>query len=202
MSLTAEEIEANFQKFKLLCGKLEERTDIVLKMLDVIGESLALAPASSKKQFHCAYPGGLVAHSIRVLTNAQALAKTFNAHVNRSALILASLFHDIGKIGHLVDGKIVDYYIPQTSQWHRERGEEYTINQSLPYMTVPHRSVWLMQEFGVKLSYEEWLAIMLNDGYIVPENKVYGLKEPMLAHLVMTADYIATMTEKKQSECF
>ena len=196
MSLEPEQIVQNATMFRALLEKLEDRVPAALALFDTLGENLALCPASSRTQYHAAYPGGLVEHSLRVLSNARALVKTFGHQVDKKSLILSCLFHDIGKVGMIVDDKVVDFYVPQNSQWHYERGEIYKINEALPYMTTSHRSVFLMQQAGITLTHDEWLAIMLNDGFVVSDNKPYALKEPILAHVVMTADYLATMQEK------
>lgn len=199
MSITPEQIEANWNKYRNLCEKtLGNRAEPVLKMLDHLGERLALCPASGRKDYHNAMPGGLVDHSLRVLNNAMTLVKSFGWDVPKDSLVLGCLFHDLGKCSHLLeDGNLVDYYIPQESEWHREKiGEMYKHNPSIPYMSVPHRGVWMLQRYGVNLSYDEFLSIILNDGWVLQENKAYCLKEPILAHIVMTADYIATYQEK------
>lgn len=196
MSLEPEKIVENFTLYRALIEKLDDRAEAALALVDTLGENLALCPASSRTQYHSAFAGGLCAHSLRVLQNARILVKNHGWIVDKKSLILACLFHDIGKVGMVVDGTVVDFYLPQTSQWHSERGEIYKINEALPFMTTSHRSIFLLQQFGIKLSYDEWLAIMLNDGYVVNENKPYCLKEPVLAHVVMTADYISTYQEK------
>ena len=197
MSLDPEKIFENLSLFRTLIeSKLEDRAPACLALVDALGENLALCPASSRTQYHAAYPGGLVEHSLCVLSNARTLVKAFGHTVDRKSLILATLFHDIGKVGMVVDGTVIDFYLPQTSQWHAERGEVYKINESLPYMTTQHRSIYLMQQFGIKLSHDEFLAIMLNDGFVDPNNKPYCLKEPVLAHVVMTSDYVSTCAEK------
>lgn len=200
MSLTPEQIESNWKKFRALCEKLGDRSQSVLSMLDGLDEHLALAPASSRVDFHNAFPGGLVDHSLRVLANANTLIKAYGYNVPKDSLIIGALFHDLGKVGHVTEsGDVIDYYVPQDSQWHREKlGEMYKHNPKLPYMTVPHRGVYICQRFGVRLTHDEFLAIVLNDGFVVQENKPYCLKEPLLAHVVMTADYISTMQEKPQ----
>jgi hypothetical protein len=193
MSLTPEEIEANWKKMLKLLGKLGDRSEPALAMVDALGERLALCPASAKRDFHNAFPGGLVEHSLRVLGNAMKLTSAFDWTIPRDSLIIGTLFHDLGKVGD-VDN---DYYLPQTDSWRIEKlGEEYTHNQKMQYMTVPDRSIFLCQHFGLKLNQDELLAIKLNDGFVVQENKAFCLKEPLLAHVVMTADYIATMQEK------
>lgn len=198
MALEPEEIVKNFETFRSLCEKVGDRSAAVLAMVDALGESLALCPASSRTQFHSAYAGGLTSHSLRVLKNARTIVKAhgWEEKISRESLILSCLFHDIGKVGMEIDGKIVDFYLPNDSDWHVKRGEVYKINEALPFMTTQHRSMFLLQHYGIKLSKDEYLAIMLNDGFILVENKPYALKEPLLAHVIMTADYQATMAEK------
>lgn len=194
MSLTAEEIEKNWNRFKMLCGTLGERSGVVLEMLNQIDERLSMTPASSKENYHNSFPGGLVDHSIRVLLNANKIVKAFEwSHIPKESLILACLFHDFGKMGD----HIADYYIPQSDSWRAEKlRENYTYNNELTYMTVPDRSVWLLSHFGVKLTQDEFLAIKLNDGQYAKENEAYKLKEPALADAVHMADLIATKQEK------
>ena len=198
MSFTPEQIANHFNKFRALCEKLGSRSESVLKMVDHLGEQLALCPASSRKEFHLAEPGGLVDHSLRVLSNTIKIMKTFGWETPKDSLIISCLFHDIGKVGFVDDdGVVVDYYIPQESEWHRDKlGEMYKHNKEMQYMTTPQRSVQMCQHFGVKLKTDEYLSILLNDGFVVDENKPYCLKMNPLVYAVMTADYISTMQEK------
>jgi hypothetical protein len=198
MSLEPEEIAANFDKFRSLCEKLGDRSPAALAMVDHLGEQLALCPASSRKDFHSAYVGGLVEHSLRVLSNAMKLVKTYGWEIPKESLIISCLFHDIGKVGLANDdGTVTDYYIPQDSEWHREKlGEFYKHNKDMQYMSTPQRSVHMCQAFGLKLMMDEYLSILLNDGFVLDENKPYCLKTSPLVFAVMTADYISTMQEK------
>lgn len=193
MSLTPEEIEQNWKRMQSLLEKCGDRAPDAIRMVEALGERLALCPASGKRDYHNAFPGGLVDHSLRVLGNAVRLTGTFGWQVPRDSLILACLLHDLGKVGDHER----DYYVPQTDQWRVDKlGEEYTYSKEIQYMTVPDRSIFLCQHFGLKLKQDELLAIRLHDGFVVEENKPYCLKEPLLAHVVMTADYIATIQEK------
>lgn len=193
MSLTPEQIEANWNKLRSLFGKLGDRSGPGLAMLDALDMRLALCPASAKADYHNAFPGGLVEHSLRVLSNAVKYAAAFDWKVPKDSLIIAACLHDIGKVGDHEN----DYYVKQTDDWRVNKlGEVYTYNKEMQYMTVPQRSIFLCQHFGLKLTQDEALAITLNDGFVVDENKQYCLKEPLLAHIIMTADYVATMMEK------
>jgi hypothetical protein len=116
----------------------------------------------------------------------------------KDSLIIGCLFHDIGKLGLPEnDGTFVDYYVPQDSDWHRDKlGEMYKYNKDMTHMKTPQRSVFVCQHYGLHLKTDEYLAILLNDGYVLDENKSYCLKEPLLAHVVMVADYLSTRQEK------
>jgi hypothetical protein len=191
MSLTAEEIEKSFNKYRALCEKLGPRSTDALALVDGLGERLALCPASGKKDYHNAFPGGLVDHSLRVLGNAMTYVKSMGWTVPKDSLIISCLFHDLGKVGDHEK----DYYV-LAEDWQAKRGELYSYNREIDHMSVPHRGVFLCNHYGLKLTRDETLAILLNDGWVVEENKQYCLKEPLLAHVVMTADYVSTMQEK------
>jgi len=193
MSLTPEEIEQNWKKMLSLLEKLGERSAPALEMVNSLGERLALCPASAKKDYHNAFPGGLVDHSLRVLGNAMRLAAAFEWKIPRDSLIIAALFHDLGKVGDHEN----EYYVPQTDQWRIDKlGEAYVHNKNLQYMTVPDRGIFLCQHYGLKLTQHEMLAIRLNDGQYADENAAYKLKEPMLADVIHIADLISTKQEK------
>ena len=193
MELTPEQIAENFEKYRGFMEKLGDRSEAALTLVDHLGERLALCPASSRKDYHHAIPGGLVDHSLRVLSNALKLTKAFNWDLPKDSLIIGCLLHDIGKIGDHEK----DYYLPQDSDWHREKiGEMYKHNKELQYMTVPDRGVWLCQHFGLRLSQPEFMAILLNDGQYAEENAPYKMKEPLLVDVVHIADFISTKQEK------
>ncbi len=194
MSITPEQIAENFDKYRAFFEKLEDRAPAALDLVDSLGERLALCPASSRKDFHCAFPGGLVDHSLRVLGNTMRLVKAFSWDVPKDSLIIGALLHDLGKVGD----HETDLYVPQDSDWHRDKlGEMYKHNKEIQYMTVPDRGVWLCQHFGLKLTQTEWLCIRLNDGQYADENAPYKMKEPLLVDAVHMADLISTKQEKK-----
>lgn len=185
-------ISKNYDKFVGLCKQLGDRSAPVMEMIDALGDRLAMAPASSRLEYHNAFPGGLVEHSLRVLTLTFKLMKAYDLDFQKDSLVISTLFHDLGKVGNLTE----DHYINEDSQWHRDRGKMYTYNPKLQYMSTAHRGLWLLQHFGVKLNEAEYLAIMLNDGPEAEENRIYSMKEPTLAVIVHQADRMACEFEK------
>jgi putative nucleotidyltransferase with HDIG domain len=192
--VTSRDLVSNFELFKSAINRItdEEQKNQIFKMLSSVEDRLITCPASARTEHHNCFPGGLVEHSLRVMKNSIKIAKALDVKVSADQLIVASLFHDIGKLGDEQD----DYYVEQQSQWHRDKGMLYDYNPNIVYMTVPQRSVWLMSHFGIKLSKNEYLAILLNDGQYTQENKSYAMREPQLATVIHTADLFATKEEK------
>lgn len=176
--MTKEEIE-KYVKFveKIIEDNFinKERKEKVLKMLEEIGDRYFLSPASSKKEFHCAFPGGLVQHSINILKLMFKMCETLDLkdEISKESLVLVSLFHDLGKVGSLKEL----YYVEQTDEWRKNKlGEYYTINKNLnDGLTHAQRSIRLLSQFGIELTDEEYCSILGHDGLYVDSNKSHEM---------------------------
>ena len=98
-----------------------------------------------------------------------------------------------------------NYYIPNDSKWHVERGQIYKINPNLNFMKVPDRSIFTLQQFGISFSENEYLAIKLHDGLYEDSNKAYFISyseeyalKTYLPHVLHQADMIAAKSEEKK----
>ena len=91
---------------------------------------------------------GAVAHFI----NHRSKAKIPHA---RFAFV-AGVLHDIGKLGN----ENTDYYIPQKSEWHREKlGQMYEVNEGMGNVPVSVRTLWWLNRFNIPLTEFEICAI-------------------------------------------
>jgi len=116
---------------------------------------------------------------------------------SKQEVILAAMFHDLGKIGDLDN----PYYIIQTDEWRRNKLREwYTFNNKLEPMSVTDRSLWLLQYFNIELKPEVWKAIKLSDGLFEPGNDRL-FRQPdtrnILHYIVHFADWMSTVAEKQ-----
>lgn len=187
-------IETNWKTFEKWSEQLGDRSDAVREMLNHFSERACMAPASSRVEFHNAFPGGFVDHTLRVLKTTIDIASALRVKVPKESLIISALFHDWGKVGTLED----DYYITQDSDWHRKRGQFYEKNSKIK-LTNAQLSLYNIAQFNIKLSEEEYMAILLNDGQYAESNREYALKEPKLALLVHMADRWSTQCEKDRT---
>lgn len=185
-----------------------ERFEKVEVLFNHFAERMVSAPASGKVHYHNAYPGGYLDHVHNVIAGVFQMSKTMKGmgvviDFTMEEAVFAAMFHDLGKLGDLEE----PYYIPQTSDWHREkRGELYTHNTALPFMQVPDRALQLLNHFGIKVTPKEWKAILISDGLYAEGNKPYFISyqyppadfQTNLHYVVHFADHISTIGERDQ----
>ena len=210
MKLTAEQIQDNWDKFLSIIDEhiSEPRCSELKAFYETYAERIMLMPASHKKEYHNAFPGGYVDHVLRVVQCALKLNKVWvEMGVDTSTytveeLVFASLNHDLGKMGDEQN----ESYIPQTDQWRKEKlGEDYKFNDRLEYMSVPDRGLHLLMSHGVAFSRNEMLAIKLHDGLYDDANKPYLMSwspetkpRTALVFIVHQADLMAARIEFEQ----
>jgi hypothetical protein len=182
--IDVERLANNLNKFKGLCAKLGDRSENVLKLVEDFEERLCLAPALTSGKFEQAAPGGLVEHSLRTFIQFKKLLDLYQISCATESMILIALFHDIGKLGTLEH----ELFIPETDGWRREHYGAYKINADVPYMSMPLRSIWLLQQYGITLSLDEFQCILLVDGMYSEANKYYAGHESRLTLLFQQAE--------------
>jgi hypothetical protein len=210
MKLTAEQIQDNWGKFLSIIDEhiSEPRCSELKAFYEQYAERIMLMPASHKKEYHNAFPGGYVDHVLRVVDCALKLNKVWvEMGVDTSTytveeLVFAALNHDLGKMGDEQN----ESYIPQTDQWRKEKlGEDYKFNDRLEYMSVPDRGLHLLMSHGITFSRNEMLAIKLHDGLYDDANKPYLMSwspetkpRTALVFIIHQADLMAARIEFEQ----
>jgi hypothetical protein len=178
LKLTAEKINDNWG---ILISRIdtyitEPRRSQLKEFYEKYQERIALMPASYKKEYHNAFPGGYVDHVIRVIDGALKINEVWkemgvdDSTYTMEELVFSALNHDLGKIGDEQN----ESYIPQTDKWRQEKlGEDYMFNDKLAFASVPDRSLFLLQDFGIRYTFNEMVAIQTHDGIYDEGNKKY-----------------------------
>ena len=178
MKLTAEQIQANWIEFN---SNIEQyitgdRKQQLLDFYKKYEDRIILMPAAHKKEYHSAFPGGYVDHVNRVVKAALSMSDVWEGFgcdmstFTQEELVFSAINHDLGKMGD----SNYDAYIPQTDNWRREKlGEEYMFNKKLAFAAVPDRGLFLLQEHGIKYSFNEMIAIQTHDGLYDSANEKY-----------------------------
>ena len=175
--LTADEIQNNWNTMiDVINAHIgDDRRDNLLKFYDDFQDRMMFAPASGKAAFHNAMPGGYVEHILHIVSHSLEIKQLWEkngAEINFTdeELVFAALHHDLGKVGDLEH----DYYIPQDSDWHRKnQGSIFTHNSELQYMTVTDRAVFLLNQFQIPMTENEYIGLRLTDGLYEEANKKY-----------------------------
>jgi hypothetical protein len=191
--MSTDNLENNYNIFRKLTQKCGSRSDALLKLVDDLGERLVICPGHDRREKTTAKTGGLIEHSLNVVKTMRALEGAATFGVDPESMLIAGLFHDIGRVGDMT----TDYYLPQTSDWHRDKaGILYVYNPALPKMPHSHRSLALLQAAGVTLTSDEWITIATAQGPSLDENKFYIGGESPLTLLTQTAVRIISQKEK------
>ena len=184
--MTANDLLENYEKLvKFIEDSFDgERKEKLMWLYEKLSDRIATAPASMKKQYHNAYPGGYVAHAEKVYKVWEEMGAEFNFTITE--LRFAALNHDLGKIGT----KTEEYYIPCQEEWMRKKGQEYVMNPNIQYMKVAERSLMILQQSQISVTENEYLAIKLHDGLYEDANKAYYISYSEDMQLKSTLPYI------------
>lgn len=188
----------NWQTFRAQAAKLTDKSEKLNIFLDAVENELMIAPASTRTDLVCSYAGGLVEHSLRVLSHAAKLRKVYgqDKDISPNSLILVSLFHDLGKIGD----EVKTYYVDQVDEWRRNKlGQNYEICDRFACMSVSQLSLRWLATYGFKLQLDEWYTISsIRDHNKDDSTPVKG--EPMLAVILQQAVRVSCMQGKNKKE--
>ena len=209
--LTAEQIKENWERFREEIDMYFPTRNVKLHaMYDDLEDRIVLMPASSIAHFHNAFAGGYVDHILRVMFCARTLHNTWElagadvSGYTMEELMFAAMHHDLGKVGFPGEGNEV--YQVETSDWHRKnQNKMYKHNENIPFTMVPDLSIWLLQEYDVKMSWNEYQAIKIHDGMYDDANKPYFVARSAQAKLKTNmpillhhADHMAAQIEFEQ----
>jgi hypothetical protein len=192
--LELQKINSNYVLFRNLVASLKNPQ--IQKLIDDLGEDLALAPASTKTIYHGAYPGGLVQTAIKTAKTALELKKAMKLSLPESSVLLAALMFDIGKVK--VDNK--PYFLPKNSDWHQKQGINYEYNPAVAAISPALHSLFTLQAYSIQLTKEEFYAILSTKDrtQLTGEASFYG-KSDLTTLLQAAISFTITSLEGKTS---
>lgn len=185
----------------------ESRYESIANLYNSYGERFWTAPASSFEHYHNAFKGGYVDHVLRVVELAIKMYDFYESNgisvrgFTKENLVFVALHHDLGKLGFPGNGR--ERYLVNDSQWHvKNQGKIYKPNEKIPFVLVPHLSLYILQKFGIELNLEEYLGILIHDGIYEEGNKPYFISNnessvlrSNLPYIIHMADLIASKHE-------
>lgn len=189
-------IKKNYDKTTDLIRKVCGENTSLLKMIEDLGVRYAICPASSHENYYSAFPGGLAYHNLHVLQWMGRFASLLAPkEYSNESMLKVSILSEIGKIGDIQN----DLYLPTQDDWKKKNGQHYDVNNNIQYMRVNQRSLFLAAHYGVSLTQDEYLAILLSEGQNEDANVLYRYKDPKLALILQYANSWAQKLEKENT---
>ena len=163
------------------------------KLLEDLGAKMVEAPCSVFADSEFATAGGFLTYSLRVLSTLSKLNSAYDLSVPKADLVALGLLHGLGHIGDLS----ANQYVPQDSDWHRKNtGKIYKLNPDIRRMTTEHRTLFLLQHYGITLTQNVWLAIANQAGRNSEAANFYFSDRPIEAVLLSQAIEMVRVKDK------
>ena len=203
--MNAEQIQKRYEELNNIVQENfdKEQSNNIRLLFQHFEDRIIEAPASGRPNYHNCFPGGWIDHTLRVIETSLKTMELFvglgvDVTAKKEDVILAAMFHDLGKLGDLND----PYYKIQTDDWRRKKlNEFYTHNSDMENLSVTDRALWLLQHFNIKVSTEVWKAIKMSDGMFDAGNEDYYRRSSdsrnILHYIVHFGDWMSTVAEKQ-----
>jgi HD superfamily phosphodiesterase len=183
MALSIETIDKNTRKYFKTAQENGFMTD---ELMVFLGEDFIKAPASTMKDLHNSFEGGLIDHLLRVTKYALYINDVHSIKLEKGSILKVCLLHQIGK---------AKAYTPCTSQWHKDNlGKNYEFTDILS-MRVGERSAYYALNHGIKFTEEEFQAIVNFDKESTDKQATYHTE--WLGEILKMANIMAIAEEKR-----
>lgn len=152
------------------------------------------APCSGA--YHLACEGGLLEHSLNVLTIALEMNHALQAMLPEDSIILAALLHDAGKVGRYGKSNYEPNILKNGKQ---SAAKPYTTNKNLLYIDHAIRSTQIVESF-ITLKEDEEFAIMYHNGLYTKIGYDLSGHETPLQMIIHWADMWASRVVEAEEE--
>jgi len=175
-------------RYNALKQKVKTRAVEFAELMEFIENETEWLTAPASTRFHLCRESGLLEHSINVAETLISIKNTLYPLIDDESCVIVALLHDLGKVGM---PKEPLYLKNKPTENQRRAGYgptyPYSYNNSLTYLSVPIRSLYLALPY-ISLSEEETQAIAYHDGQYVDDNRSVAKNEKPLSLLLQYAD--------------
>lgn len=206
------QLQQNYENFLKAIEKTfdGERLEKLLHMYSEgeLGLNLMVSPASGNVNYHNAYDGGYIDHVMNVVKNSLRMMKFYEEqggliNFTQEELLFSAFHHDLGKLGERGE----PHFIPNDNDWQVKKGQIYSSNTSISYMTHTDRTFYLLNKYGIQYSENEFFGIKLTDGIYDEDNMKYlktfdinKAQRSNIGHILHFADHMSTLIERDSQQ--
>lgn len=184
------DFEKLWTKYEGLLNSLKDEN--IDKLLEEQGQRIIMASFSQREKEPFCGIGGIVDYSLRLAKNANAFCKALNYDIDKASIIKCSLLSVVGRIGTIFE----DRYTETTSDWHKDKlGQYFDWNERCPKYQINDMTLWFLQNYNIRLSWDEWNAVFLLKDMSTEDNKFYNTHKSRLA-LILSLAHEATLKDE------
>ncbi len=188
------------QRYEALKARIVNRKEEFANLINFMENETDYLNSPASTRFHLCRPQGLLEHSVNVAENMLRFRDAVAPDIDEESCIITALIHDLGKAGMPGNPQyIANEPTPKQKQYGFPASIPYRMNESLVYLSVPVRSLYLALKY-ITLSESEVQAVMYHDGQYVDDNKSVATKETPLLLLLQYADTWSTFVTEKDTK--
>ncbi len=189
-----------YERYEALKNRVVKRKDEFDALINFMENETDYLNSPASTRFHLCRKQGLLEHSVNVAETMLKLRSSLAPEIDEESCIITALIHDLGKAGMPGAPQYLENEpTPKQKQYGFPASIPYRINESLVYLSVPVRSLYLAIPH-ISLSESEVQAVMYHDGQYVDDNKSVATKETPLLLLLQYADTWSTFVIEKDTK--
>ena len=188
------------ERYEALKNRVVKRKDEFDALISFMENETDYLSSPASTRFHLCRKQGLLEHSVNVAETMLKLRTALAPEIDEESCIITALIHDLGKAGMPGAPQYLENEpTPKQKQYGFPASVPYRMNESLVYLSVPVRSLYLAIPY-ISLSESEVQAVMYHDGQYVDDNKSVATKETPLLLLLQYADTWSTFVTEKDTK--
>lgn len=189
-----------FERYEKLKSRVVNRREGFINLINFMENETDYLNSPASTRFHLCRKGGLLEHSVNVAETMLKFRDAIAPEIDEESCIITALIHDLGKAGMPGNPQYLENEpTPKQKQYGFPASIPFRMNESLVYLSVPVRSLYLAIPH-IKLSESEVQAVMYHDGQYVDDNKSVATKETPLLLLLQYADTWSTFVIEKDTK--
>ena len=188
------------ERYEALKSKVVNRKSEFSALINFMENETDYLNSPASTRYHLCRREGLLEHSVNVAETMLKFKNAIAPEIDDESCVIVALIHDLGKAGMPGNPQYLENEpTPKQKQYGFPATIPYRMNESLTYLSVPVRSLYLALPY-IKLSESEVQAVMYHDGQYVDDNKSVATKETPLLLLLQYADTWSTFVIEKDTK--
>lgn len=194
--LTQRDIETLWNFYENTTTKINDVN--LTRLIEKFGQRLAEQSYSQRTNEPFCGIGGLLEYSLELAKTAKKINESLGCEIDSKKLMKLCFISQLGRIGTNEQSRFNE----TDSDWHKDKlGQYYDWNKFCPKFKVSDMTLFLLQDNGILLEWEEWITIKLLDDFKNDDKQFYFSDKSKITTIVLMAhDFVIDKENKRIRE--